>query len=663
MLARACNADRARKTDTEEVSLRYRPDIDGLRAVAIAVVVLFHLEVPGFPGGFVGVDVFFVISGFLITSIVAGEVDRGTFSLSRFYERRVRRLFPALAAVLLVTTAGALLLLLPRDLVAFGKSLEAATLFAANIHFYRTANYFDGAAATKPLLHTWSLAVEEQFYVAFPPLLLLLGTRRARRVLPFLALLSFTASALLVGTHDAAVFYLPHFRAWELLVGCVLALGLLPDVRAAWYREVACTVGLGAIAFSVISISRETAFPGLSAAVPVLGAALVIHSGMGGTGVVGRFLESRPAVALGRCSYSLYLWHWPGLVVAKYCLGPDLGPELTALQQLTIGVGSLSLSAISLRFVEQPFRGPRGILTRRTLFACAAGAMGLVVLSGLALSRSRGMPARLPPEVVAVAAVMAEPHSYKGCASRMPPTDARCRLGAAGTPSFLLWGDSQALALAPAVSALASRTGRAGVLAWASACPPLMGVQRNDVSDCREYNDGIERFVEAQGDLRTVVLVGRWALNAVGTRPGAEPGRPVTISEQGAVGNATVFADGLDRTIGALERAGKEIVLVTQVPEIGWSVPSILARSLLFGTPAPAPPTLGEYQARQTVVSKTLTTLLAARHSLRVVDVAPLFCGSGTCVVTWGERPLYRDEHHLSFAGANFVAEELGALF
>ena len=224
----------------------HRPDIDGLRALAVIPVVLFHMDLAAFGGGFVGVDVFFVISGFLITSIIVGDLERGRFSLRRFYERRIRRIFPALFTVLAVTTVLAALILLPRDLEDYSKTLVATSVFASNIHFFRQAGYFDAESHTKPLLHTWSLAVEEQFYIFFPLLLIVLHRfwpRRLKGVLAVLALASFVASVITVRADQSAAFYLAHTRAWELLLGSLLALGAFPAIRRAGVAESAALAG------------------------------------------------------------------------------------------------------------------------------------------------------------------------------------------------------------------------------------------------------------------------------------------------------------------------------------------------------------------------------------------------------------------------------------
>jgi len=263
----------------------YRADIDGLRALAVLPVVFFHARLGPFTGGFVGVDVFFVISGFLITQLIVADVDRDRFSLRHFYERRVRRLFPALFAMLAVALLAAALLFLPADFRTFGRNVVGATLFVSNIFFWLQSNYFDGPAEIKPLLHTWSLAVEEQFYIVFPLLLVWLLKRRRESVVAVIAAVavaSFVASVVAVARDASTAFYLTPFRIWELMIGSLLALGAVPPLRTPREGEVAAGLGLALFLAAVVGFTEMTIFPGSTALLPVLGAALIIHAGSAG---------------------------------------------------------------------------------------------------------------------------------------------------------------------------------------------------------------------------------------------------------------------------------------------------------------------------------------------------------------------------------------------
>ncbi len=297
--------------------LKYRADIDGLRAVAVLSVLAFHIGLSRFGGGFVGVDVFFVISGYLISSIIFADINASRFTITGFYERRIRRIFPALVAMLVVASVVAVIYLLPGELVDYAKSLLAATGSASNVYFWSHSGYF-ASPTSKPLLHTWSLAVEEQFYISFPLFLLLVRRfwpQRLRTAVVALFFLSFVSSCVVVSRNADTAFYMPYTRAWELLLGTLLSLNIFPRLRLAWTRNVATLTGIGMIGWSVLFYSQETLFPGASALLPCVGSALIIWAGEGGTSLVGSALSWRPVVFIGLISYSLYLWHWPVIVL------------------------------------------------------------------------------------------------------------------------------------------------------------------------------------------------------------------------------------------------------------------------------------------------------------------------------------------------------------
>ncbi|MFL1875525.1 acyltransferase family protein, partial [Hansschlegelia beijingensis] len=329
--------------------MTYRPEIDGLRAVAVLAVLLFHAT-GMLPGGFAGVDVFFVISGYVITSMLATELDAGRFSLVRFYERRVRRLFPALAVTILVTAAASAMILLPLDLKAMGKSAVAAALMVSNVLFWDEAGYFDAAAQTKPLLHTWSLAIEEQFYLVYPLLLAGLWKFGRRGLLWTLALLfglSLAAAVWMAPGQPLTAFYLAPFRLWELMLGGLIALRPVRRLEG----DVFAGLGVAMIAVSFFIFNAESDFPGWPALLPTVGTALVLNGARAGTAVA-RALAAPPAVFVGKISYSLYLVHWPLIVLLEYRDNARLG----LMGGLAVIGVSLLLAWLSWRFVEQPFR-------------------------------------------------------------------------------------------------------------------------------------------------------------------------------------------------------------------------------------------------------------------------------------------------------------------
>jgi peptidoglycan/LPS O-acetylase OafA/YrhL len=362
----------------------YRREIDGLRALAVLPVILFHAGFSAFSGGYVGVDVFFVISGYLITSLLVGELSRGSFSLLRFYERRARRILPALFLVMAVCLPMAWLWLVPADIADLSESMSYVAVFASNVLFARESGYFDTAAELKPLLHTWSLAVEEQYYLLFP--LLLAGLWRAGRLTMVLVLVGLGAASLyasITRVGDPAAVYLLTTRGWELAVGALIALTLgnrpLPASRLA--RDLASGAGAAMILMAVFMFSADTPFPGAYALIPTVGTALILMAAVPDT-QVGRVLSSRPLVAIGLISYSAYLWHQPLLAFARHATPAGL----TASRLLALCGFSLALAYVSWRLVEQPFRNAAKV-DRRSIFALAIA--GSIVFGVLGMTGTR----------------------------------------------------------------------------------------------------------------------------------------------------------------------------------------------------------------------------------------------------------------------------------
>ena len=396
--------------------MRYRPEIDGLRALAVVPVIFFHAGLPWLSGGFVGVDIFFVISGYLITTIILADLTSGTFSFKLFYERRARRILPALVLVMTSCIPVAWVLLAPLDMRSFAQSLVATSLFASNILFFKTSGYFESAAELKPLLHTWSLAVEEQYYLLFPALLFI-GWRLARRHLPTLLVLFMVASLALAqwarDRYPLGVFYLLPTRIWELLIGACLAYGLASrdaNVRPGSLAGPWSALGLIMILGAVFAFERNTPAPSLWSLIPTVGAALIIANAHEHTWV-GRWLGSRALVGIGLLSYSAYLWHQPMLAFVRYASVQPPEPWLLA------GVGALSLVVAygSWRWVERPFRSRHQV--SRTGFATLAVATSLGILGfGLAGHVTRGFPGRVPVTDAEVAALVkiADPASHFG---------------------------------------------------------------------------------------------------------------------------------------------------------------------------------------------------------------------------------------------------------
>ena len=614
----------------------YRPDIDGLRAVAVTIVVLFHYGFTALPGGFVGVDVFFVISGFLITAISRGEIARGHFSLAAFYERRIRRIVPALAAVLLACGAASLFVFLPEDLRLLAKSTTAAALFGSNILFSRlAADYFDADNLTlQPLLHTWSLGVEGQFYLLFPLLLLLLRRRPGAvpAVLAGLAAASFALGSWEAVHRPVPAFYLLPGRAWELLLGGLLACRAGPAPRG-FGADVAVAAGLGAIALAAVVYDAATPFPGPPALLPCLGAVLVM--GAGGTGGrVSALLGAAAPAWLGRISYSLYLWHWPVIVLARYARGPEL-PLATRLLLLA---ATVALAGLSHAVVERPFIARRVLPGRRALWAGFALATAAALGLGQTLDLTgRGLLplTQLPPAVT----TLADGHFDRLEGECPVPDDDTapsypCRFGAAeAAPSVLLWGNSYARMWVPALARDADAHGAAGLSLIMSKCPPLLGLELPALPACAPFNAGAAAYVAAHPAIRTVVLGADWFLYD------ADLGR-------------------LDATLAALAAAHVRSFVLLAPPQADYPVPRRLALAALHGEPPPPPPSEAHARDAQRV-STALIAAAAARHGATLIDPATRLCDGVTCPVVRDGHPLFYDAGHLTV----FAAAAIHGLF
>lgn len=371
-----------------ERAVKYRREIDGLRAVAVLAVIFFHAGFRGFQGGYVGVDVFFVISGYLITTIILSDMNNGKFSIVTFYERRARRILPALFFVMLCCIPLAWFLLLPNDLKDFSESLAAVSVFSSNILFWRQSGYFETASELKPLLHTWSLAVEEQYYILFPLFLMLLWKFRKRLI--FAALMVVGAVSLVAAEWGAynkpdMTFFLLPTRAWELAIGALIAFYFLYNHKHTELirsnkkaSEMLGFIGLLLICYSIFAFDEDTPFPSLYALIPTVGTGLIIIFSTSGT-AVGRFLGIKPMVRIGLISYSAYLWHYPIFVFARRA---SLTEPKTALL-LLLSALSILLGFISWRFVESPFRN-KSLISRKKIFSYGALGSFLFVIIAFA---------------------------------------------------------------------------------------------------------------------------------------------------------------------------------------------------------------------------------------------------------------------------------------
>jgi peptidoglycan/LPS O-acetylase OafA/YrhL len=657
-----------------DASPYYRPDIDGVRAVAVSAVVVFHAFPRLLPGGFVGVDVFFVISGFLITQIVRGQIAGQSFSFLDFYERRIRRLFPALVVVVAATALAALIVLPPGDMKAFGRSIGPSMLFAANFHFSHKVGYFAPPDDVRPLLHLWSLAVEEQFYLVWP-LLLWLGARFSKVGLN-LALVAIVVTSL-VGDEVMALrdpmtaFYFTPLRAWEPLIGAMLGMGWLAPFRARWLREAAAALGLAAIAGSVLLLNAATPFPGLAALPACLGAGLLLQTGRAGAPtLIARVLTLRPVVYVGALAYSLYLWHWPVLTFLR------LGSPTEPPAWLMAGglVVSLGLAALTQRYVERPYRRrPVGGLSRRGLYASAFAALAVAALCGEALAADEGLRWRAHGfEALADQAERDLPQ-VKDCEGASDEPGHRCDFGVLrpGGPDLILWGDSQSITWEEGAADWASRRGLMGRVTSNPACAPVLGVDEHEADGkknaCIALNTRLLDQVRADPNLKYILIVARLPLY----EKGPDVDHPsIYLTAVGGRRDPARFHDllagGLTRFVDAITAAGPpglKILILEPTPEFAVNPPRCAERAVLVGRDPTAclmgarPPMI----ARQAASVEILQALARTHPDVRLLNVNDTLCQGDVCHAEIGGRIVYRDADHLTATGGRLLGPRLFA--
>lgn len=598
-------------------TMRYRGEIDGLRAFAVGPVILFHAGFSVFSGGFVGVDVFFVISGYLITTIIADEIATGRFSIARFYERRARRILPALFVVILTCIPFAWWLMDPFEMKEFGQSVLGTATFSSNVYFLMKTGYFDTASEMKPLLHTWSLAVEEQFYILFPLLLMTLwrfGQRTVSWIIAAVALLSLVLAEHLVSSAPSATFFLLHSRAWELCIGALVALHLRkadpPDLSVP-LAQVASLIGLGMIILPVFLYDAATPFPGMAAVPPVLGTALVIVAAQPGT-VAHRLLNVRLFVGLGLISYSAYLWHQPILAFARVYTLEELS------RPLAIGgiVLSIALAAMTKRLVEDPFRH-RILKTRRALVLGLAAAASIAFAGfGAFVHLRNGLPERS-----ALGLMLAQNYGLSSVCSGAALDEPLCQSGT--NPTTLLWGDSLAMHLARAVAA----TNGGVVQATLSGCPPIVGYSgaaRKAAISCEDYNTALMQALAGQRmpQIKRVMLSSTFAALR----------KPEALAQ-------------FTQTITQLQTLGYEVVLVSPTPTHDHILQCIKLQARA-GQPVAA----CDYQRNKIQNAEVFALLsgLSDRMHVPLVDLRAMLCDKDTCHVAAGDTVFYRDNIHLA---------------
>ncbi|BEV15474.1 acyltransferase [Herbaspirillum sp. DW155] len=628
----------------------FQKNINGLRAIAVLLVLLHHFGVPGFRAGFIGVDIFFVISGYLITRNIVTNVDAGSFRLGAFYSARLRRIVPALVVVCVGTMLAFGTILSSADYLKLWRHLGAALLFFSNVAFQREAGYFDAVTTTKPLIHTWSLAVEWQFYFAFPLLLKVIPRKRLKLALLSLSGMSLAFCLWQTQHNPVAAFYLPFSRIWELLAGGLLA--LYPPQCAAWNK----LKNLGALRLGgamvlaglMLTVTEQTLFPGWVALFPVLTGLLFIANG--DVGFMRKCLQNGIAQFFGNISYSLYLWHWP-IVVFLTLLQQG---HLSSIARIGGISASIVLGYLCWRWIETPLRNDRQFWSNRRIGWSYAATCVLTGLGLVAAIKSGGMPFRLPQYVQRAELASADVNPRRAecflerddAKAAHPPTF--CHSGRAGPATAILWGDSFADALQPAFDAASRQSNSSLEVATVSGCAPMDVFPYADAADrarfqsCASgYQAKVLQHIETSPTLHTVVMAMFYRLYAPG-----------------------ILTERLPVVVCRLKGLGRHVVLVAPIPVAQWDVPStwameqLIRRKPIDSMAVPRDAQSDMEQVFATVESR-IESLCGGVDIIRPMDV---LCDERLCNLVEQGRSNYSDQWHLSATGAARLESRIAKL-
>jgi peptidoglycan/LPS O-acetylase OafA/YrhL len=618
--------------------MKYRSEIDGLRALAVVPVILYHAGYKAFSGGFVGVDVFFVISGYLITTILLNDLEAGKYSLLHFYERRARRILPALFVVMLACLPFAWFWLLPQDMLSFSDSLTAVSVFASNILFLSTSGYFDSATELKPLIHTWSLAVEEQYYVFFPLLLLFawrFGKRWIAALLTIIAVISLGLAQRLLTHHPAFDFYALPTRTWELMIGALVAYYYTEhNINKHKYlaSESLSLLGIALIAYPIFIYSEKTPFPGVYALAPTLGAALVIVFAKHQT-LVGKVLGSKPFVAVGLVSYSAYLWHQPMFAFARH---RSLN-EPRMLLMAVLAMASLGLAYLTWRFVERPFRN-RHRFTRKQVFVLAVCGSALFSGIGFALPLFDSHSIRLETSNLVGETGQAEFYSFiksnfPDCEDAEVKKNApyfenmqMCQQSKRGKSDIVLLGDSHAEYLFYGLQKELPNANIAYYVQWEK--PYLSNPSFSAIFAALSKPDSP----------KTIILSMHYF------------GRLYSINND--------LYPNFRRLISYLKDLNKDVILVGDVPRYPYDVDNCKYIRSFTKSDNDCVMPISRANAQQEVYLNSLTSLAAEFH-IQFINIYPLFCDTKYCSMLKDNQLLYRDDNHINRYASELVAQYL----
>ena len=646
--------------------LAYRREIDGLRAIAVMPVLFFHAGFAGFYGGFVGVDIFFVLSGYLITSIILSDLQQQRFSIVTFYERRARRIMPALFTMLALSSVAAFCLLSAKELQHYAQSLLAVITFVSNIFFYLDSGYFAPAAEELPLLHTWSLAVEEQYYVFFPLLMAWLWQWRKTSLVPaiaIIALASFGWALWLVQQGQAdANFYLIFSRSWELMVGSLLAFVALDNIRIArWLREAICIAAMLGLLLAFNMLNNTYSWPGVATLLPVVSTALLVLFCQPTT-LVGKLLCQRYMVGIGLISYSLYLWHQPLFAFVRI---KSLA-EPSALVFTLLILTSMLLAYVSWRYIEAPFRN-KARVSRRQIFQYSGAAITLCLLAGVFTLQQQGLPQRfnLPDYSASMQSSPMRQQCHTEGENYLKPSEA-CRYFQPQV-SWAVLGDSHGVELAYALGKQLQAE-QDGVLQLTfSACPPLSSLTVKE-QGCSAWQQDALAHLRDNKSIENVVLIYRYSSFLFGNHNKSYPSlpnqSPAGLIQQASAYNADnlreLYWQDLKHKVDTLLLSGKRVFIVYPVPELPLSIVklssplSIFSNQTLLDVNNTLPRSY--YDQRNAYILDKLDSLPFS-DKLVAVKPASVLCDEQHCAAVKHDKAMYFDDDHLSISGATAVAE------
>ena len=651
--------------------MQYRREIDGLRSIAVVPVILFHAGLTLFSGGYVGVDIFFVISGYLITSIIVEEVKQGKFSIVNFYERRARRILPALMVVVIISYILAHIFMPAELYVLFAQSAVAVSTFLSNVYFYLTSGYFAPAVDEMPLIHTWSLAVEEQYYVFFPVMVSVIWAIRKNWLVPAIVILA--ALSLITSEYLAAVkandanFYLIFSRAWELFAGSLIA--LTPTNKLHFKNgvdDLLAGTGLLLIFIAIFEFDSDTPFPGIYAAVPVIGTMLIIafaHQ----TTLVGRFLSNPISVWIGLLSYSLYLWHQPLFAFLRL---KSVGEPDWKLFSVAI-VLTFILAYLSWRFIENPFRNKK-LFGKKKIFTYSIISMAAVFSLGMLGHLNKGFPGRFDvpsySDSIKISPKRRECHTEGE--SYISPSEA-CKYYGDNT-EWIVFGDSHVVEIAYAIAKELEQEDKGVLHLSFSACRPYTSLKTN-IPGCSQWIDEVVNYIVNDSGAKNVLVGFRYSWHLFGDQLDEYPEVPNRSPRLDLVDANDLSDDEIRERywqdllgiLDAISRSGKQVYVLYPIPELPMDIvkgamPISIFENSKTMLDLERSTTIEYYNDRNAFILERLENI-SLSNGVDVFAVKPyeIFCKDGFCPAIRNGKSLYYDDDHVSISGAAEIAKSI----